>query len=54
MEDAQPEGVRYPEGKTYEMTKYAHAKTDKKLGIYLIANGNHADAEVYMDRCITS
>ena len=31
------------------MTKYAHAKTDKKLGIYLIANGNHADAEVYMD-----
>ncbi len=49
LEDAQPEGVRYPEGKTYEMTKYAHAKTDKKLGIYLIANGNHADAEVYMD-----
>lgn len=49
MEDAVAQGVRYPEGKTYETSKAAHAKTDKKAGIYLIANGNHADAEMFMD-----
>lgn len=49
LEDAVPTGVRYPEGKTYETSPAAHAKTDKALGIYLIANGNHADAEVFAD-----
>jgi len=48
LEDASPAGVRYPEGKTYEMSKSAGAKTDKNLGIYLIANGSHADAELFM------
>ncbi len=49
LEDAVATGVRYPEGKTYEMSPAAYAKTDEKLGIYLIANGNHADAELFAD-----
>ncbi|MFR5428652.1 MAG: ammonia-forming cytochrome c nitrite reductase subunit c552 [Parasutterella excrementihominis] len=49
LEDAMSAGVRYPEGKVYETSPAAHAKVDKELGIYLIANGNHADAELYMD-----
>ncbi len=48
LEDAVPAGVRYPEGKTYETSPAAHAKTDKEKGIYLIANGNHADAEMFV------
>ena len=48
LEDAVPEGVRYPSAKTYEMAPSSYAKTDKDLDIYLIANGSHADAEFFM------
>lgn len=49
IEDALPSGVAIPGGKVYSTSKAAHAKTDKNLGIYLFADGSHADAEVYVD-----
>lgn len=48
FEDALPTGVRFPTAKIYSSSPASHTKTDKELGIYLIANGNHADAELYM------
>lgn len=48
LEDARPTDVRYPEGKTYEESAAAHARTDRERGIYLFANGNHADAELFI------
>ena len=48
FEDAMPNGVRFPSAKIYSTSPASHAKTDKDLDIFVIANGNHADAELYM------
>ncbi|KTE91548.1 ammonia-forming cytochrome c nitrite reductase subunit c552 [Desulfitobacterium hafniense] len=47
LEDAVPDASRYPNGKTMELSAAAHAKVDESTGTYLIANGNHADAEMF-------
>lgn len=49
LEDALPTGVRFPTAKVYTTSAASHAKTDKEHDIYVIANGNHADAELYAD-----